>query len=151
MADVINRLGLHSLQTRGRAPFPLTSWAFRERLLSDKSDTLPAWSSWRIAWPPTRRFAAASVQHDRIAWELLMDASALLHRRVSAFAVTAVCLAALGAAGHALRTQPQESAPARPAADAPADMVKAPPEPAMDRLTAEACRTCAMGVGRGTL
>jgi hypothetical protein len=37
-----------------RAAFPLTSWPFASGFVG-QSDTLPAWSSWRIACPPTRR------------------------------------------------------------------------------------------------
>ena len=80
-----------------------------------------------------------------------MDASTRLHRRVSAWAVTAVCLAALGTAEHAVRTRLQGTAPPRPVADAPVDVVKAPPEPATDRLPIRACRTCALGANGATL
>ena len=76
-----------------------------------------------------------------------MNKSPVLYRRVSAFAVTAVCLAALGAAEHSLRMRWQGAAHARPVADAPVRVVKAPPEPGIDRLPASACRTCAMGAG----
>ena len=80
-----------------------------------------------------------------------MNTSPVLYRRVSAFAVTAVCLAALGAAEHSLRMRSDGAPPARPVADAPVRVVKAPPEPATGRLPVGACRTCAMGAGQGSL
>jgi hypothetical protein len=50
-----------------------------------------------------------------------------------------------------VRTRLQGTAPPRPVADAPVDVVKAPPEPATDRLPIRACRTCALGANGATL
>lgn len=80
-----------------------------------------------------------------------MDASARSSHLVSTMAAVAVCVAAIGATASALRDRtPVELPPARPAADARVDVVKAPPEPAVHRAS-QACATCAMGSGRGPL
>ncbi|MBC5784269.1 hypothetical protein H8N03_15055 [Ramlibacter sp. USB13] len=71
-------------------------------------------------------------------------------RCVPAFAVIAVCIAAVGAAtfGSAPEAPPAVVA-ARPAADASIDVVRAPASstPAQDG----ACRTCTLGAGKGWL
>ena len=76
-----------------------------------------------------------------------MDTSNWSSRLVPALAVTAVCIAAVGAVGHRLSATTQP-APQRPAADAPVNVVKAPAAPAAAPGT---CTTCAMGAGRSTL
>ena len=73
-----------------------------------------------------------------------MSAHALSSRRLPAFAVAAVCIAALGAAFSGAHER-QPASPARPAADAPVDVVRAPASTAPQ---APACVTCAMGAGR---
>jgi hypothetical protein len=80
-----------------------------------------------------------------------MDASARSSPLVSTIAAVAVCVAAIGATASDLRARaPAELPPARPAADARVDVVKAPPEPVADRVS-QPCTTCAMGAGRGLL
>lgn len=71
-----------------------------------------------------------------------MDTSARSSRLVTTLAVAAVSIAAIAAA---VSTWAERgSAPRRPAADASVRVVKAPPEPAVDRLPA-VCRTCTLG------
>lgn len=79
-----------------------------------------------------------------------MDTSHCPSRLVPALAVTAVCIAAIGAVGHRLADSFPRAVPAptRPAADAPVNVVKAPATVQPDAVP---CTTCAMGAGRGPL
>lgn len=75
-----------------------------------------------------------------------MDKSARSSRLVTNLAVAAVSIAAVAAALSAWAGR--ERAPQRPPADAVVEVVKAPPQPAVDRLPA-LCRTCTpVGSGR---
>ena len=71
-------------------------------------------------------------------------------RWVPALSVAAVSLASLGAAVFGARTPAQPPVTARPAADQPVDVVRAPASPA-SAASAAACRTCEMGAMKGWL
>jgi hypothetical protein len=76
-----------------------------------------------------------------------MNQSLWISRRVCVVAI--LCGAALGSAGHVLRTRMQaDGTGQRPAADAPVHVVKAPGEPLPGAAAGAACTTCAMGAGR---
>ena len=66
---------------------------------------------------------------------------------VPAFAVIAICIIALGAVVFGGAGAP--AAASRPAADAPVDVVRAPASAVPPREPA--CRTCALGAGKGWL
>lgn len=69
-------------------------------------------------------------------------------RWVPATAIVAVCIAALGAATFGVGEPAAPVQAARPAADTPVDVVRAP----VPASSAEgACRTCTMGAGKGWL